>query len=64
MTEQLVGADDVVESVGDLARDADLVAGEPHGEVPVAHRLQRAQELALVDRRELEELPARADCRT
>ena len=45
----LVGRDDLVERVGDLAADAGLVAGQPHGEVAVAHRLQRAQQLLQID---------------
>src|SRR5688572_7386170 len=46
--QQLVRAHDLVEGVGDLARDADPVARQAHREVAVAHGLERAQELALV----------------
>src|SRR5207244_827928 len=48
----LVGGDDLVERVGDLAVDALEVAREPDGEVAAAHLLQRAQELALVEHRD------------
>ena len=41
----LVGGDDLVEGVGDLAQDTDLVAGHAHGEVAHAHGLQRVQEI-------------------
>ena len=44
-----LAAHDLVERVGDLAGEAGLVAGQAHGEVAVAHRLQRAQQLAHVD---------------
>jgi len=35
----LVGGDDLVEGVGDLAGDAFMIAGHTNGEVPRAHRL-------------------------
>ena len=41
----LVGGDDVVEGVGDLAGDAGLVAGQADGKVAGLHRLQRLQKL-------------------
>ena len=40
----LVGGDDLVEGVGDLAEDADAVAGHAHGEVADPHGLQRVKE--------------------
>ena len=42
----VVGGDDGVEGVGDLAGEADAVAREAHGEVSVAHRLQGEQQLS------------------
>ena len=42
----LVGGDDLVEGIGDLAREADLVARQAHREIADAHGLQRMQELA------------------
>src|SRR5690348_1571718 len=42
----LIGGDDLVERVGDLAFQARPVTGEPHGEVAVAHRLQAVQQRA------------------
>ena len=42
----LVGRHDFVEGVGNLAHDADLVAGHAHGKIPHAHGLQRVQQLA------------------
>jgi hypothetical protein len=41
----LVGGDDLVEDVGDLAFDAQMIAGHPHREVACAHRLQRVQKI-------------------
>ena len=41
----LVGSDDLVEGVGDLAEDADLAARHAYREVAHAHGLQRAQEV-------------------
>ena len=40
----LVGGDDLVERVGDLAVDADVIAGHAHRKVADAHRLQRLQQ--------------------
>src|SRR5262249_54824026 len=40
-----VGSDDFVESVGDLAHQADLIAGPANGEIADPHGLQRAQQL-------------------
>ncbi len=40
----LVGGDDLVEGVGDLAGDADVVAGHADGEVAGPHGLQGMQE--------------------
>ena len=42
----LVGGDDLIEGVGDLAHEADLVAGHAHREIADAHCLQGMQELA------------------
>ena len=42
----LVGGDDVVEGVGDLAGEADLVARQADGEIADAHRLQGVQQIA------------------
>ena len=41
----LVGGDDFVEGIGDLALDAEMVAGHSHREVAAAHRLQRVQQI-------------------
>ena len=41
----LVGGDDFVEGVGDLALDAEMIAGHPHREIARAHRLQRVQQI-------------------
>ena len=40
----LVGGDDLIEGVGDLAHDADAVAGHAHGEIADPHRLQRVKQ--------------------
>ena len=45
----LVGGDDLVERVGDLALDADLVARQPDGEIADAHGLQRAEQLVEIE---------------
>ena len=37
----LIGGDDLVERVGDLALDAEPVAGHAHREIADAHRLKR-----------------------
>ena len=42
----LVGGDDLIEGIGDLAHDADLVARHAHREIADAHGLQGMQELA------------------
>ena len=42
----LVGGDDLIEGIGDLAHEADLVACHAHREITDAHRLQGMQELA------------------
>ncbi len=47
--EPLLRRDDVVEGVRDLARDAAAVSREPHGEIAVADRHEREQQLARVD---------------
>ena len=44
----LARGDDLVERVGHFARNACLVARQPHREIAVAHSLQRSQELAQV----------------
>src|SRR6185503_16193502 len=41
----LVGGDDFVEGIGDLALDADVVAGHPYREIARAHRLQCMQQV-------------------
>ena len=41
----LVGGDDLVEGVGDLARDAGPVARQPHAKIPYLHGLQGLQQL-------------------
>ena len=41
----LVGGDDFVEGVGDLALDAEVVAGHPHREIARPHRLQGVQQI-------------------
>ncbi len=48
----LVGGDDLVEGVGDLAGDADLVAGHADGEVADAHGLQGMQEVVQIGGRD------------
>ena len=45
----LVGGDDFVERVGDLAFDAEPVAGHPDREVADAHRLQRGKKLVKIE---------------
>ena len=40
----LIGGDDIIEGVGDLADDADAVAGHAHGKIADLHRLQRVEE--------------------
>ena len=60
----LVGGDDLVERVGDLAGEAGLVARQPHREIAVAHRLQRAQQLAHVERRSRRGLESCGRCRS
>src|SRR5262249_4122177 len=54
-----VGRDDVVEGVGDLAVEADPVAGKANREVALPHRLKGAQQFGLV-RRGVVETYARA----
>jgi hypothetical protein len=41
----LVGGHDLVERVGDLAEDPELIAGHPHREIADPHGLQRLQQL-------------------
>ncbi len=41
----LIGGDDFVEGVGNLALDADVIAGHPNREIAGAHRLQRVQQI-------------------
>src|SRR5215469_13907067 len=45
----LIGGDYLVEGVGDLAGKTGVITREAYGKIPVAYRLQRAQELALVE---------------
>ena len=47
----LIAGDDLVEGIGDLAEQADLVAGHAHGEVAHAHGLQCIQEIVQFGRR-------------
>ena len=46
----LVGGDDLVEGIGDLAGEAGLVARQPHREIADPHRLQRLKQLGQIDR--------------
>src|SRR6185437_10246658 len=46
----LIGSDNLVKGVGYLAGKARMVARESHREIAIAHCLQRAQELAQVER--------------
>src|SRR5262249_62129747 len=41
----LVGRDDFVESVGNLAVDAEIIAAHADREIAAAHRLQRVQQI-------------------
>jgi hypothetical protein len=41
----LVGGDDFIKCVGDLALDAQVIAGHPHREIAGAHRLQGVQHI-------------------
>src|ERR1700722_4662155 len=47
----LVGTDDLIEGIGDLACEAGLVAGQAYRKIAIAHRLQRAQQLTQVQSR-------------
>ena len=40
----LVGGDDLIKGIGDLAHDADAVAGHAHREIADPHRLQRVKQ--------------------
>src|SRR5205807_7337346 len=40
----LIGGDDLVEGIGDLAGETDLVTRQPHREIADPHRLQRLQQ--------------------
>src|SRR5581483_7002015 len=44
----LIRAHDLIERIGHLAGEPRLVAGQSDGEVAVAHRLQRSQDLAQI----------------
>ena len=46
----LVGGDDLVEGIGDLADQADMVAGHADGEIADAHGLQGVQEFVQIGR--------------
>ena len=48
--ESVVELDDVIEGVGDLAVDAEVVARQPHRELAPSERRERHQELASVER--------------
>ncbi len=50
MGNALIGGDDLVEGVGDLAHDADAVAGHAHGEIADPHGLQRVQQFTQLAR--------------
>ncbi len=54
----LVRGHDLVERVGHLAGEPGLIARQPHGEISVTHRLQRAQQPAQVERSFLGTVPA------
>src|SRR4029077_3829047 len=54
----LVRGHDLVERVGHLAGEPGLIAREPHGEIPITHRLQRAQQPAHVQSPFLGAVPA------
>src|SRR5690606_25750253 len=45
----LVGGGQIVERIGDLAGEAGPAAGQPHREIPVAHRLERAEQNGMID---------------
>ena len=47
----LIGGDDLVEGVGDLAGEAGVITRQAHGEIAVAHGLEGAQQLALIESR-------------
>ena len=53
VAEELVRGHDLIECVRDLARETELIAGEAHGEVAVAHGLKCAQQFSLAERRVL-----------
>jgi hypothetical protein len=57
----LVGGDDLVEGVRDLAEDAGLAARHAYREIAHAHGLQRIQELVQFGRRAARELPFGGD---
>ena len=44
----LVGTDNLVERIGDLACKASLVTGQTYRKIPIAHRLQCAQQFTQV----------------
>src|SRR5262249_23639050 len=50
----LIGGDDLVEGVRDLADKAKLIAGKAYSEIAVTHRLEDAQKLARIERGLLE----------
>ena len=39
----LIGGDDLIECIGDLALDAEMIAGHSHRKIPASHRLQGVQ---------------------
>jgi hypothetical protein len=47
--QSLIRGDDLVEGVGDLAREAGMITREAHREIAVADRLQGAQQLTLIE---------------
>jgi len=49
LRQALIGGHDLVERVGDLAGEPGVIARQPRGEIAVAYRLQRPQQLALIE---------------
>src|SRR5260370_41971001 len=66
----LIGGDDLIEGVGDLSLDPEMIAGHPHREVPASHRLQRVKQflrriwLAVAEWFDLGTTPSRGGGRT
>src|SRR5260370_8435054 len=66
----LIGGDDLIEGVGDLSVDPEMIACHPHREVPASHRLQRVKQflrriwLAVAEWFDLGTTPSRGGGRT